>query len=159
MSRDGIFQRMQDLGVNLPEQPAPRHPYRAVQTHGGVAYLSGKTAMVDGVVRFTGALGESEIEKGRDAARLCVLNLLSTADDSIGLENVQAVLKLTVFVSSELGFFRQPDIANAASQLLIEILGEAGHHARSAIGVGSLPGDSSVEIEAILQFREEGNNG
>lgn len=159
MSRDVIFQRLQDLGVNLPKQPPPRGPYRAVQTHGGVAYLSGKTAMVDGVVTFTGALGESDIDKGRDATRLCVLNLLSTVDDSIGLENVEAVLKLTVFVSSKPSFFRQPDIANAASQLLIEILGEAGHHARSAIGVVSLPGDSSVEIEAILQFREEGNNG
>ncbi len=151
MNRNDIIQRLVALGFDLPLQPAPRHPYRAVRLDGGVAYVSGKTAMVDGVVSFVGALGDTDIDKGKDAAKLCAINLLSTVDESIGLENVQAVLKITVFVSSRPDFFRQPDVANAASQVFIEILGEAGNHARSAVGVASLPGDSSVEVEAVIQ--------
>src|SRR5690606_363052 len=127
---------------------APKHPYTPVMRDGDVLYLSGKTAVRAGKVAVTGRLEtDDDVDRGREAATLCALNLLSALDETVGLENVSTLLKLTGFVASGPAFVQQPQVINAASELLREVLGEVGTHARSAVGVSALPGNSAVEIE------------
>jgi len=154
MTSAPVAERLAFLGLTLPEQTSPQHPYLAVREDAGLLYLSGKTASLDGVVQYRGIIGEPNLEQGREAARLCALQVLSAIDHSVGLDRVKGILKLTVFVASEPNFVRQPEVANAASQLFVDVLGQAGQHTRSAVGVASLPGGSSVEIEAIVRLTE-----
>lgn len=139
------------------EQPTPRHSYVPLVRDGNVLYLSGKTPMREGAVVYAGVLdSEADVDRGREAARLCIVNLLSTLDSAVGLGEVESILKVTGFVASTDRFTLQPQVINAASDLLVAVLGDAGSHARSAVGVSSLPGGSSVEIEAIVRVRDEG---
>lgn len=147
---DTIARRLTELGLTLPAQPKPRHSYIPCRRAGALAFFSGKTTLTDGQVRFPGRLGELTVAEGEQAARLAALNLLAQVDCEIGLENVAAVLKLTGFVASADGFSEHAVVINAASNLLIDVLGEAGQHARTAIGVSSLPGNSPVEVEAVI---------
>lgn len=147
-----IAARLQQSGIELLPQTSPRHPYEVATRDGNTVYFSGKTAMQDGAVIHTGTLlDESDVDRGRDAARLCTIQLLSAIESVVGLENVERMLKLTVFVSSDAQFTSQPDVANASSELVRQVLGAAGGHARSAVGVASLPGGSTVEVEAIVR--------
>jgi enamine deaminase RidA (YjgF/YER057c/UK114 family) len=140
--------------IVLERQPAPRHPYLSIRRDGDTIYLSGKTAMRDGAVVFRGRLEtEDDIDRGRRAATLCAVNLLATIEHEIGLECLESVLKLTGYVSSGPEFSHQPQVINAASELLLTVLGEAGAHARSAVGVAVLPGDSTVEIDLIARLK------
>ena len=159
MSDQAISNRLAEKGLVLPRHTSPKHPYRPFRRAEETLYFSGKTAMRDGVVAYSGPVEDSTLELGKEAARLCAINLLGTIEDTIGLENLVSILKLTVFVNSRADFSNHPEVANAASLLLIDVLGEAGEHARSAVGVSSLPGNSSVEIEAIVSCRMEGNRG
>lgn len=153
--RDDIATRLQEHGLELLPQPEPKHPYEIGMRVGNVLYLSGKTAMRGGSVEYAGRLvGEADVERGRAAARLCALQLLSALEHLVGLENVSAVPKLTVFVSSHPDFVWQPEVANAASELIRAILGDAGRHSRSAVGVAVLPVDSTVEIELVAHIAE-----
>lgn len=156
MTQPTIRQRLAAAGIELTEQPAPRHSYVPFVRDGNVLYLSGKTPMREGAVVYAGVLdSEADVEHGREAARLCVLNLLSTLDSAVGLEQVESILKVTGFVASTNRFTLQPQVINAASDLLVAALGDAGAHARSAVGVSSLPGGASVEVEAIVRVRDE----
>lgn len=153
--RDDIAARLEEQGIELLPQPTPRHPYEIGMRVGEVLYLSGKTAMRDGQVAFAGQLEhESDVDRGREAARLCAVQLLSALEHLVGLENVVAVPKVTVFVSSAPRFVWQPEVANAASDLLRAVLGDAGRHGRSAVGVAVLPADSTVEIELVAHVSE-----
>lgn len=156
MTRNVIAQRLGELGLELPAQQAPRHPYLAAREDAGVLYLSGKTAMRDGAVQFRGPLRTADdIEHGRQAAELCALQVLGAIDAAVGLERVDSILRLTGYVASDPAFELQPEVVNAASQLLIDVLGEAGQHTRSAIGVAALPGGSAVELEATVRLVPE----
>lgn len=146
--------RLAELGLELPAQSPPRHPYLAAREDRGVLYLSGKTPMLDGVVQHRGPVADESIESGAAAARLCALQLLAAIDQAAGLDRVEAVLALRVYVASAPGFERQPEVANAASRLLVDVLGDAGEHTRSAIGVAALPGGSAVELDAVVRLRE-----
>lgn len=157
MSRAEVMERLRDRGLELPAQSPPKHPYLATREDRGVVYLSGKTAMRDGVVRFRGPVSDDTIEVGRDAARLCALQVIAAIDASVGLDNLEAILRLTVYVWSTPDFEKQPEVANAASELLVELLGPAGGHTRSAVGVAALPGGTAVEIDAII--RVSGGDG
>lgn len=157
MMSDVIAERLGRLGLELPHQQAPRHPYLAAREDVGVLYLSGKTAMLDGAVQFKGPLRTADdIEHGRKAAVLCTLQVLAAIEDAVGLHRVDSVLRLTGYVASDPAFESQPDVVNAASELLIEVLGGAGQHTRSAVGVAALPGGSAVELEATIRLIPEG---
>lgn len=157
MTQPTIQQRLASAGIELIEQPTPRHSYVPLVRDGNVLYLSGKTPMREGAVVYAGVLdSEADVDRGREAARLCIVNLLSTLDSAVGLGEVESILKVTGFVASTDRFTLQPQVINAASDLLVAVLGDAGSHARSAVGVSSLPGGSSVEIEAIVRVRDEG---
>ena len=157
MLEAAIAARLVELGLELPAQHPPRHPYLAAREDQGVLYLSGKTAMLDGAVQYRGPLlGPDDVELGRAAASLCALQLLAAIEQAAGLHRVQAILKLTVFVSSGPEFESQPEVANAASELLVSVLGPVGEHTRSAVGVAALPGASAVELEAVVRLKTEG---
>ncbi|CAN5320638.1 RidA family protein [soil metagenome] len=156
MTAGVIAERLERLGLELPVQQAPRHPYLAAREDAGMLYLSGKTAMLDGVVQYRGPLRTADdIEHGRQAARLCALQVLAAIEAAVGLQRVESVLRLTGYVASDPGFESQPDVVNAASELLVEVLGDAGRHTRSAIGVAALPGGSAVELEATVRLIPE----
>jgi enamine deaminase RidA (YjgF/YER057c/UK114 family) len=144
--------RLADLGLVLPPVPAPAAAYRPYVRHGDLVLTAGQLPMVDGALPKTGKLGaELTTDEGTALAKRAALNLLAIADQVADgdLERV-TVLKLTVFVASVPGFSEQHLVANGASDLLGEVLGDAGVHARSAVGVPVLPLDSPVEVEAIF---------
>jgi enamine deaminase RidA (YjgF/YER057c/UK114 family) len=144
--------RLADLGLVLPPVPAPAAAYQPYVRHGDLVLTAGQLPMVDGALPKTGKVcAELTTEEGAALAKRAALNLLAIADQVADgdLERVR-VLKLTVFVASVPGFSEQHLVANGASDLLGEVLGEAGVHARSAVGVPVLPLDSPVEVEAIL---------
>ncbi|GAA1627430.1 RidA family protein [Kribbella alba] len=152
-----IAQRLTELGIDLPSPPPPRFQYVAATRLDDLVFFSGRTPIVDGIVAYPGRLGESvSLEDGRLAARIATINLLAAIEQELGLENVGRILKLTGFVASGDGFTDQPKVIDAASSLLGEVLGEAGRHARSAVGVAWLPGNAAVEVEAIVHGLSSG---
>jgi enamine deaminase RidA (YjgF/YER057c/UK114 family) len=147
-----IEARLKSLGIVLPEAPAPVANYVPTHVIGNLLFVSGQISKGgDGRV-MTGKLGAGvSIEQGRAAARICALNILAQARQALGdLDRIQQVAKLTGFVASTPDFVDQPQVVNGASDTLVEILGDIGRHTRSAVGVPALPGDASVEIEAII---------
>ena len=151
----GATERLAELGLSLPDPPAPVAAFQPFVRHGDVVYTSGQIATREGELVSRGRIdNESDIERGREAARACALNILAQLKAAAGdLDDIERVLKLTVFVASGPEFTQQPQVADAASRLVIDVLGEAGAHARSAIGVAALPLDTPVEIEAIAVVR------
>jgi enamine deaminase RidA (YjgF/YER057c/UK114 family) len=149
-----INERLVELGIELPQLPRPMGAYvLAVQT-GNLLYTSGIGPQRDGQFPYQGHVGaELSIEEGRAAARLCMLNLLSLIRDAAGsLDRVARVVKVLGFVASAPGFADQPQVMNGASELLQEVFGERGRHARAAIGVNELPSHIPVEIEMIVEL-------
>jgi enamine deaminase RidA (YjgF/YER057c/UK114 family) len=147
------YENLARLGLSLPE-PAPLAGlYVPMKRVGDIVYVSGQGPTVKGVPIHKGKVGsELSVEQGQEAARACVLNALSVLHASLGsLERVRNVVKILGFVASAPGFGEQPKVINGGSQLLIDVFGEAGRHARSAIGANELPGDIPVEIEFIFE--------
>jgi len=146
-----IKESLEKAKIKLVEMKPPKYEYVTSTHFGNVVYFSGKTAQVDGLIKTQGKLGqELSVEQGREAARICAINLLSQIEADIGLENVEQILKLLGFVASEPDFYEQPTVVNAASELFVQVLGNRGKHARSAIGVAALPGNSPVELELVV---------
>ena len=148
--------RVQELGIRIPTLPPPVAIYVPAVRTGDLVFASGQTPTVDGVLQVQGKLGgEVSIEQGQQAARLAALNCVAEVRGLLGsLDRVARIVRLTGFVASATGFAQQPAVVNGASQLIEEIFGEAGRHARSAIGVAELPGGAPVEIELIVAARE-----
>lgn len=143
--------RLAELGLELPAVPTPAAAYQPWSRTGDLVLTAGQLPVVDGSLRRTGKLGrEVTTEQGADLARIAALNVLAVAAAAIGSLDVVRVLKVTVFVASTPDFTEQHLVANGASELLGEVLGDAGVHARSAVGVPVLPLDSPVEVEAIV---------
>ncbi|QCI66346.1 RidA family protein [Phreatobacter stygius] len=151
-----IDQRLAELGITLPEAAAPSFNYVPVTLHRGVAYVAGQMPKVDGEVRLHGKAGAAvSLDQARGEARICILQGLACLKQALGsLDRIERVLKVTGFVASAPGFNDQPKVLDAASDLLGEIFGEAGRHARSAVGVAELPRNAAVEIELVVAFRE-----
>ena len=149
-----IDQRLAELGLTLPEAPAPAAAYVPYVLSGGIVYVSGQISQgANGLIK--GKLGEDmSTEQGREAARACALSLLAQLRAACGGDfgRLRRVVKLTGFVNSTPDFTEQPKVINGASELLVEVLGEIGWHARSAVGVASLPLGVAVEIEAIFEI-------
>lgn len=149
-----IEERLGELGITLREPRGPQANYVSAVTTGNLVYLSGTGPYhADGGLT-TGKLGaERTLEEGYEAARLTMLALLSNLRAEIGsLDRVKRVVKLLGMVNSTPDFNRQPEVINGASDLLVEIFGDAGRHARSAVGMAALPRDISVEIEMIVEI-------
>lgn len=149
-----IDARLAELGLTLPSAPAPAANYVPFVVTGNTAYVSGQISQgPDGLI--TGRLGETmSTEEGANAARSCALALLAQARAACGGDwsRLRRVVKLTGFVNSAPGFTDQPKVVNGASDLLVEVLGDIGRHARSAVGVAALPLGVAVEIEGIFEL-------
>ena len=150
-----IDARLSELGITLPEAAAPVAAYVPVVIHDGVAYVSGQLPFVNGQL-VKGRLGENvPLEDGVAAARACGLMILAQLKAALGsLDRVERVIKLGAFVSSTGDFDAQPKIANGASELMADVFGDAGKHARSAVGVPVLPLGAAVEVDAIVAIRD-----
>ena len=146
-------ERLQQLGVSLPTPAAPVAAYVPCVRTGNHVYVSGQVPLVDGKPSHTGHLGDDvSLEDGRAAARNCAINLLAALKAELGeLSQVKRVVKVVGFVASAPGFTDMPKVVNAASELLGEAFGDAGRHARSAVGVAALPLGVPVEVEAIIE--------
>ncbi|OZA92473.1 RidA family protein [Altererythrobacter sp. H2] len=147
--------RLAELGITLPAAAAPIASYVPVVVHGGIATISGQLPFVDGQL-MTGRLGEDvSLEQGTAAARACGLMILAQLEAAGLLERVERVVKLGAFISSTADFTDQPVVANGASDLMSEVFGEAGKHARSAVGVPVLPRGAAVEVDAVVAIRAD----
>ena len=148
-----IAERLEELKIVLPEAAAPVASYKPLVVHGGVAYVSGQLPFVSGEV-VTGKLGaDVDLEKGREAARACGLMILAQLNEADLLEKVERVVKLGGFVASTPDFTQQPQVVNGASDLMYEVFGDCGRHARAAVGVPVLPLDAAVEVDAIIALK------
>lgn len=147
-------ERLAELGMTLPPVAQPVAAYvPAVRSHGFV-YTSGQLPMVDGTLAYTGKVGGTvSAEDAKKAARIAAFNALAAIDDLVDLDNVFRIVKVVGFVASAEGFTGQPGVINGASELFGEIFGEAGIHARSAVGVSELPLGAPVEVELIAELR------
>lgn len=142
-------QRLRELGLTLPPAPKPVAAYVPVVRHGDLLLLSGQIPLRDGKVAITGQVGFArKIEEAQEAARICTLNAIAAGADAVGgIDNLARVLKVVVYVASHEGFTDQHIVANGASNLLKDIFGDAGLHARAAVGVAELPLNASVEVD------------
>lgn len=148
-------QRLADLGLDLPEVAAPLAAYVPAVRSGDHVYTSGQLPTVGGELKATGKLGaEVSVEQGAELARISALNALAALKSQIGeLSQVARIVKVVIFVASAPDFTAQPQVGNGASELLREVFGEAGVHARSAVGVAVLPLDAPVEVDLIAEVR------
>lgn len=151
-----VEQRLEELGIRLPEAAKPSFNYLPVTLHRGVAYVAGQLPKVDGEVKVQGKVGaEVDLESARAQARICVMQGLACLRSALGsLDRIERVLKISGYVASATGFNDQPQVLDAASSLLVDILGERGRHARAAVGVAELPRNAAVEIEMTVAFRD-----
>ena len=147
--------RLIRLGLTLPDPPAAVAAFEPFVHSGDMVYTSGQIAIRDGQLVAKGRVGaEVDLATGVEAARVCALNVLAQLRAAAGsLDNIDRLVKVTVFVASADDFTQQPQVADGASKLLIDVLGPAGAHARSAIGVAALPLGTPVEIEATARLR------
>ncbi|WP_341208750.1 RidA family protein [uncultured Sphingomonas sp.] len=149
---DRIDRALEELGLTLPQAAAPVAAYVPVVEAGGLLHISGQLPFRDGAV-VTGRLGDDvSLEDGQDAAQRCALMLVAQIKAHCGhLGRVTRIVKLGVFVNSTADFTDQPKVANGASELMVKLFGDAGKHARSAVGVAVLPLGAAVEIDAIVE--------
>lgn len=144
--------RLAELGIVLPAVPSPVASYVPAVRTGSMVYTSGQVPLVEGKLVRTGKVGaEVSPENAQQDARTCALNALAAVDSLVGLDSVVRIVKVVGFVASAEGFTGQPAVINGASELLGEIFGEAGEHARSAVGVAELPIGAPVEVEMIVE--------
>jgi enamine deaminase RidA (YjgF/YER057c/UK114 family) len=150
----GPEQRLVDLGLDLPPPPRPVASYIPVSISGDLAFVSGQIPLVEGTLVARGKVGaDLDLEAGVEAARMCVLQALAALRADLGsLDRVRKIVKVSVFVASAEGFTDQPKVANGASDLLVELFGDGGRHARVAVGVSELPLGSPVEVELVAEI-------
>jgi enamine deaminase RidA (YjgF/YER057c/UK114 family) len=150
-----IDQRLTELGITLPQPAAPVAAYVPSVEHGGLLHISGQISFAEDGNLILGRLGEDmNLERGVEAARRCGIMLLAQMKAALGsLDRVERVVKLGVYVNSAPSFTDQPKVANGASEVMQDVFGEAGRHARSAVGVSVLPLGVAVEVDAIVAIR------
>lgn len=151
-----IEARLSELKIELPQATTPMANYVPFVRSGDLLFISGQICQWNGERRFIGKLGhEISLEQGQEAARLCGLNILAVAKSALGgdLDRIVRCVRLGGFVNSRDDFSQQPQVVNGASNLMVEVLGDTGRHARTAVGVNVLPANVAVEIEAIFEVR------
>jgi enamine deaminase RidA (YjgF/YER057c/UK114 family) len=146
--------RLEELGIELPATPSPAGAYVPATRAGNLVFTAGQLPLEAGELRFRGKVGDAVgVDQAREAARLCALNALAAASaQSGGVDGLSRIVKVTGFVASAPGFNEQPQVINGASELLGEVFGDAGLHARSAVGVAELPMDAPVEVELVAEI-------
>lgn len=151
-----VEERLKEQGITLPQPAAPAANYVSVVRTGNLLFTAGQLPFVDGKLKASGLLGRDlDVAEGREAARLCAVNVLAQAKAAVGdLERIARIVKLTVFVASAPDFTEQPAVANGASDLLVTVLGDKGRHARSAVGMAALPLNAPVEVEAVIEVAD-----
>ena len=150
----GWHARLAELGIRLPAVAAPVAAYVPAVRSGNLVYTSGQLPFVDGGLRRTGKVGGSvDVEDAAADAKVCALNALAAVDDLVGLDSVARIVRVVGYVASAEGFSGQPRVVNGASELLGKIFGDAGQHARSAVGVAELPLGAPVEVELTVELR------
>ena len=149
----GASERLAALGLTLPQVAPPVAAYVPAVRTGSYVYVSGQLPLVDGKLQATGKVGASvSVDEAAALARICALNgLAAAASVAGGLDGITRIVKVTCFVASDPSFTGQAQVANGASEFFIEVLGEAGQHARSAVGMAVLPLDTPVEVELIAE--------
>ncbi|WP_100181890.1 RidA family protein [Candidatus Nitrosotenuis aquarius] len=149
-----IEEKLVQLNITLPTPPKPAGSYIPVVTSGNLAFVSGQIPMHDGKVLFTGKVpSDKSIEEAQSAARLCAINLLAQLKANLGsLDRITKIVRVSGFVNCMPDFAEHPKIINAASDLFYDIFGEKGKHSRIAVGVSSLPLNSTVEIDMTVEF-------
>ncbi|MFT7835550.1 RidA family protein [Saccharothrix sp. BKS2] len=148
--------RLAELGIELPGVAAPLAAYVPAQRSGTLVFTSGQLPFVEGSLTATGKVGgDVSPEEAKAHARTCALNALAAVDALVGLDSVVRVVKVVGFVASAEGFTGQPAVVNGASELFGEVFGDAGRHARSAVGVAELPLGAPVEVELIVEIGGE----
>lgn len=146
--------RLSELGITLPPVAKPVAAYVPAVRSGDTVYTSGQLPLVDGVLAHTGKVGaQVSPDDAKTAARIAALNALAAIDGLVGLDNIVSIVKVVGFVASADGFTGQPGVINGASDVLGEIFGDVGAHARSAVGVAELPLGAPVEVELIVEVR------
>jgi enamine deaminase RidA (YjgF/YER057c/UK114 family) len=150
-----IDARLAELGITLPTPPAPVASYVPYVISGKQVFISGQVTMADGGLKYVGIVGKDlTLEDGQAAAKLCAVNVVAQLKAACGgdLDRVKRCVKLGVFVNAIAGFAQHPEVANGASDTIVQIFGDAGKHARAAVGAGSLPRNVAVEVEAVFEI-------
>ena len=152
MTAGGPRSRLAELGLELPAVVPPVGSYVPAVRAGTLVFTSGQLPVAGGELGAVGKVGaQVSPERAKELARTCALNALAAVDALVGLDTVVRVVKVTGFVASTADFTAQPAVVNGASELLTEVFGEAGRHARSAVGVAALPLDAPVEVEVVVE--------
>lgn len=148
-------EKLKSLGLKLPAAAVPSFNYVPVVLHNGTAWVAGQLPKVGDNIVVKGKVGaDVSLDVARGEARICMLQGLACLKQALGsLDRVERVLKVVGFVASSPGFNEQPKVIDAASELLVEVFGEAGRHARSAVGVAELPRNAAVEIELVVAYK------
>jgi enamine deaminase RidA (YjgF/YER057c/UK114 family) len=155
---DEIDRKLGELGLTLPIRPVPIACFVPFRVVAGVAYLSGQTCEWNGTVVHKGRVGEElDFETAREAARICALNLLSALREACSgrLDRVARCIRVGGFVQASSGYPRVPHVIDGASEVFVALWGERGRHARTAVGVATLPQNAAVEVDAIFELRGE----
>ncbi len=149
-----IEAKLRDLGINLPAPPAPVASYVPTVTSGNLLFVSGQITSAPEGLKYVGVVGrDMKVEDAKAAARLCGINVLAQTKAALGdLDRVRRCVTLSVFVNATPDFTQHPEVANGASDLMVEVFGDSGKHARAAVGAGSLPRGVAVEIEAVFEI-------
>ena len=148
-----IDEKLRTLGIVLSEPPPPAGSYIPVRVSGNMAFVSGQIPLVGGKLAYRGKVNDGNADEAKKSARACTVNILAQLKGELkSLDRVSRIVKISGFVNSDPGFTGHPQVINAASDLLVEVFGEAGRHARVAVGVASLPLDAMTEIDAIAEF-------
>ena len=150
-----IEERLNELGIVIPEPPKPVAAYVPAKKTGNLIFTAGQLPMVNGELISKGLLGQDvEVEEANKAARICTINALAAIKGVIGeLDQIQQIVRVVGYVASVPTFTKQPAVVNGASELLLEIFGDSGKHARSAVGMAVLPLNASVEIELTVEIK------
>src|SRR4051812_11278131 len=153
---EGVEDRLRTLGYELPAVPRPAGSYVPATRTGSLLFTAGQVPFKEGQLPYTGKVGQDvSVEEAKEAARLCALNALAAIKTEVGsLESVNRIVKITGYVASAPGFNDQPAVMNGASDLIGELFGEKGLHARSAVGVAELPLNAPVEVEFIVELAD-----
>lgn len=150
-----LSEKLKSLNITIPTLAGPFGAYIPAKRFGNLVYVAGQLPMKDGKLLCTGPVpGKTSIEQAREGAKQCVINALAAVNSLPGgIDSLVGVVRVGAFVQSDGGFSQQPQVANAASEFLIELFGESGKHVRAAVGTNALPLDASVEIEFLFECR------
>jgi enamine deaminase RidA (YjgF/YER057c/UK114 family) len=152
---NSIDKKLETLGITIPDAPSPAANYIPYVISGNLVFIAGQVPFENGKINYTGKVGKDiDINKAKEVAKICGLNVISVLKNAVNgdLSKVKKCVKLGIFVSCTSDFHQQPEVANGASDLMVEIFGENGKHARFAVGANSLPRNVPVEVDAIFEI-------